>query len=536
MAPQETELKLSCRPEDLDAVLAHPLLRSPSGRKPIARRYVSRYFDTEDDALARAGLTLRVRIVGKTVLQTIKTKGSGAGGLTTRGEWEAPLSGESPDMDLVARWGLAEAVTAATGGRPLVPRFETDVSRATRLVRRPEGEVEIAVDRGMVRAGDNGQDPIAEVELELRGGDPALLHDLALELLADLPLGLGGPSKAARGYRLLGHAVETADPAKAQAVALAPDMPVEDAFRAIGQACLAHLEANAPVVLAGADPEGIHQARVAIRRLRSTMAAFRAMVAGEDGARVVNDLRWLMGILGPARDSDVFAEEILPALGATLSDDPGWPELIAHFERERASHSALAQEAMASPRFTALLLAAARWLDHGAWRRDGDRAVLRSLALGGAAEAVLAKRFKKVLRRGANFEDLPAEARHALRVQIKKLRYTLDFLAPLHDPEAVKATLKTLKTAQEVLGRSNDITVARAKLRSAALTEGAATPHLAFVAGWAAAALEGDRTTNEADARQAWAALVALTPPWETAKDHAQRKDKPHKGKKKKKG
>ncbi|MCF8481329.1 MAG: CYTH and CHAD domain-containing protein [Rhodospirillum sp.] len=513
MANTETELKLSCCPEDMEDLLAHPLLRSPSGRKPLARHQISRYFDTEDDALARGGLSLRVRTIGKKHFQTVKTTGTGGAGFSARGEWEAPVPEETPNPELIADWGLAGDFAKATGGRPLLLRFETDVRRATRMIKRPEGAVEIAVDRGLVRAGD-AEDSIAEVELELKEGAPSLLHDLALELLATLSLGLGGPSKAARGYRLLGHTLDSPDPAKAREVSLAAEMTSEKAFHAIGQSCLEHLVANASVIIDGSDPEGVHQARVAIRRLRSALSAFRPMVAGLDTDRIQGELRWLMGILGPTRDADVFRETVLPPLAETLAQEPGWQALVAHFDTQRIAQAQAARDALSSSRFTALVITTLRWLDNGDWRLDGDRAGLRAAPLGKTARSVLKKRMTKVLKRGADFDHQPEEIRHALRVQVKKVRYTLDFLAPLYPETGTKAAMKAMKRVQDVLGQSNDITVGRAKLRNAARDAGAGAPLLAFIAGWAAGIIDGDRKAMEKDALDAWTALAALAPVW----------------------
>ncbi|WP_413208065.1 CHAD domain-containing protein [Rhodospirillum sp. A1_3_36] len=513
MANTETELKLSCEPKEMQALLSHPLLRSPSGRKPVARRQISRYFDTETDSLAKVGLSLRVRTIGRKHIQTVKTKGIGKAGFSARSEWEAPTQEDTPNPELIAEWGLAADFTRATGGHPLLLRFETDVHRATRLITRPEGKVEIAVDHGVVRAGDK-EAPIAEVELELKYGAASLLHDLALELLETLSLGLGGPSKAARGYQLLEHKLESPTPTKARDLPLTAEMSSEIAFQTIGQSCLEHLVANSPIIIEGSDPEGVHQARVAIRRLRSALSAFRSMVAGADTDHIQGELRWLMGVLGPARDADVFRAEVLPPLAKVLALEPGWESLLAHFDSERITLARDARKALESRRFTALVIATLRWLDDGDWRRDQERAAARAALLGDTARSVLKRRMTKVLKRGADFDNQPAEIRHALRVTVKKLRYTLDFLAPLYPRGEAKTALKAMKRVQEILGKSNDITVGRAKLRHAALDAGAEAPLLAFIAGWAAGTIDGDSKAMEKEAREAWATLRALPQIW----------------------
>ena len=95
---------------------------------------------------------------------------------------------------------------------------------------------------------------------------------------------------------------------KAQALQLDQDLEAEDAFVAVIEACLRHAEANLPAVL-DRQVEGVHQMRVAFRRLRSGLKLFRSLIPREASGGHLDDLRWLNGFLGPARDWDVFLQE-----------------------------------------------------------------------------------------------------------------------------------------------------------------------------------------------------------------------------------
>ncbi|MBK1663599.1 inorganic triphosphatase [Rhodospirillum rubrum] len=543
MANMETELKLSCPAERIGEVLDHPVMRSPGGRKPVSRHQISTYYDTADNALAKAGLSLRLRSAGRQHWQTVKTKGSERGGLHARGEWEARVATPLPDIALLEHWGLAEDFAAIIGERPLFPRVVTDIRRATRRVTTPTGVVEIAVDRGEVRA-EEASEPIAEIELELIEGEVGALYDLALRLAETLPLALGSESKAARGFRLLGLG-EPPQAARAEAIPLDGAMPAEEAFWHIGRSCLDHVAANAPALIAASDDDAVHQMRIGIRRLRSAMTTFKAMIASEDTEAVKEDLRWLMGLLAPARDSEVFlAESLAPLAAAALAQSkttalppaesspsaqgerppmpedgagaPGWAGLRDHFETESLAHQRAAREAVASPRFALLVLRATRWLDGGDWRGADERSAARTTPLGKAAAAVLRKRHKALRRAGRDFEDLSPEARHALRVHIKKLRYALEFLSDLYPEKPTRATLRVLKEAQEILGTAHDIVVAREKLRRAAASAGPGNPDLAFTAGWAAALNEDRQATLETAGRKAWEAVKAMDKVWKS--------------------
>ncbi len=510
--PRERELKLLFPADQADSLLGHPLLASDNGRKPAAHRQISAYWDTADDALSRAGLTLRVRTIGKKRLQTVKTKGTETAGLFSRGEWEAPIQADVPEMTLLETWGLTEAFTTACNGQTIQTRFTTDVRRAKRVRNGGAARVEIALDRGEVVAGDRS-DPIAEVELELLEGPPAHLYELALELNKAVPLQLGGLSKAARGYRLLGHIIP-AEPVKAADPGLTRGMPAADAFIRIGQSCLTQITGNMRCLLETDDPEGVHQMRVGVRRMRAAMTTFKTLIDGPDMEVVKAELRWLMSLLGPARDADVFDDEVLAPLVDDLADEPGLPALRAHFADRRVAANAATRDAVRSARFTALVLEAARWLEDGSWRTDPDRTPLRAEPVHKLADRVLGRRHRKVLKAGKHYEALGDEERHALRIQIKKLRYGLEFLAPLYPAKKTKGLSKTLKATQDALGSLNDFAVGRALLRDAAREAAPGTPDLAFAAGRAAGLLGGHREEALATARSLWQDIASTKAPW----------------------
>ena len=166
------------------------------------------------------------------------------------------------------------------------PTFSADVRRRTVTIRvaapgRAGAVVEVARDSGEITAGGK-RAPVSELELELREGPPSALHDLAMAVQSRAPLRLQTASKARRGYVLAageGHAGQ-----KARAPALKPGIAVDGALDGIFRACLDHCVANQDAVLAGTDPEGVHQFRVALRRLRSAFTVFGAVLPPGDTA------------------------------------------------------------------------------------------------------------------------------------------------------------------------------------------------------------------------------------------------------------
>ena len=193
----EIELKLALGHEGPDSLRQHPRLRE----LPVqVSQLGNTYFDTPEGALESAGMALRLRRVDDRVLQTVKTRGQGGGGLSKRGEWEWEVPGPGLDLE-----GLAELPPAALGRdvlARLAPRFTTDFRRETREIHLGDSRIELALDEGEILA-DNRRVVIRELELELKDGAPDVLWELAEALAGSVPLRPSDTSKAARGGALL---------------------------------------------------------------------------------------------------------------------------------------------------------------------------------------------------------------------------------------------------------------------------------------------------------------------------------------------
>jgi CHAD domain-containing protein len=231
-------------------------------------------------------------------------------------------------------------------------------------------------------------------------------------------------------------------------------MSEADAFRSIATACLRHFRLNEIALLAGRDPEALHQARVALRRLRSALTLFRHAVRGKDYQDLRQELRWFAGQFGEARNLDVLL---------AADEPPPFPadgKLREALQAERDAAYDRVMAAIESERTRALVLRLALWLELGGWRfkprADGN---IRALAT-----HQLERQWRKVRRRGAELGTLDADAEHQLRIDIKKLRYSAEFLASLYPskPEAgrCKSFIAALKELQERLGVANDSRVA----------------------------------------------------------------------------
>src|SRR4051794_9952722 len=145
--------------------------RGAAKNPPTPRHERTTYFDTSDEALARSGLSLRVRCTDGRHIQTVKANRSN-GAAADRDEFEWPLETDKPDLRLAARTPLAEHLPS---GQALNPVVETDIRRTIHIVRLDDDTVvEAAFDEGMIAAGEAAR-PVRELELELKQGTPAAL-------------------------------------------------------------------------------------------------------------------------------------------------------------------------------------------------------------------------------------------------------------------------------------------------------------------------------------------------------------------------
>ena len=454
----EVELKLVAPAAELEK-LERAILTIPTVRSQARSDLISTYYDTPMLALNGAGLTLRVRKEGQKFVQTVKTGDLMETNLLERREWEDRIASNRPDLD--AR-KMRARLRAAIRNEDLRPVFTTVVRRRViELEPHASTRIEVAIDQGEIRTADSGAvEPISEVELELKRGDPAVLYDLALRLLQVAKIRLEMRSKAERGYRLLGAAT-VPRPVQAMPVALDPAMTVEAALQCFGQRCLAHLLHNEFVALAG-DAEAIHQMRVAVRRLRSALSALKSMLPAEHYRWASEELKWLTHALGPARNWDIFVGDLVRPVSDALPDRRELEQLVSAAERLRQAAFDDAKQAILSERHTESTLRLMRWFAVRGWRDQpiSENAALLLAPIVDVAPNVIERCHRKARRRCKRFEELTPAARHKLRIALKKLRYTIEFLGSVFDEHKVQLFVKRLKSLQDCLGHGNDIRVA----------------------------------------------------------------------------
>jgi len=510
----ETELKLAASRATLERLASTTAARL--GRNAETQRLRSVYYDSADHGLWRRGIALRVRRDSNGWTQCVKGGGSVEAGIHRRIETETRLDGEAPDIDCIDDRELAAAVRRALGDAAPRPLFSTDITRRTwRLSPAPDTEIELCFDRGSIRAGRR-REAICEIELELERGRTWRLYETALELEHEVRVRVEHRSKAERGYALARGVGP--HPVKARPARIDPKQAAIEAFRAICFGCIEHLQANRAGLLAGEDPEYLHQMRVALRRLRSAFSVFAPLLPESAIAAPLAEVRWLARALGPARDWDVFLATTLVPVRAQLPGHRGLLAVERACERLRERARRRAHRAVASRRYQRMVLALGAWLAGESWATllPLDRArALRQPATGYAVTA-LERRWRKVRARGRRLAHLKPAELHRLRIAVKKLRYTAMFFAPLFSERGARATMRNLEALQDALGGINDCGTAERFVREAGASARGAPGLQAkeLLANWIAAA-RGDHLRA---LRSGWKAFRAGEPYWTLAR------------------
>jgi len=515
---REIELKFKAAPRDLQRFKKAVNAAGGNRRAWPTKTLVSRYFDTPDLRLQKLGVSVRLRSSAGKIIQTVKAKkGNGGGGLMDRHEWEFPVDGDT--LDLAALPSDARRAIGAVLDGELQPVMEIHIERQSMLVRRanplgPDLMIEAVADKGRVIAGDSSE-AFCECELELIEGDVNAFFHVASEIHNACPLALSSVTKATRGYRLLaGEGVQAHHLPKFE---LNSEQIIHQALAAIYPACIANIVDNEDACLDGDNPEGVHQMRVSVRRLRTSLKVFRGVI---DPARVSwmnDDLKWLGNALGPARDWDVYITEMLAQVEGYGIDADAIAALRGVAEQKRRGAYDAVRKTLRSPRYAKMMFRLTAFVAVEGWLAmplDPDDPLLSPL--GDRAADILAKPHRKLVKQAKDLADQDMDARHEVRIRLKKLRYAVDFLRGVYPGAETRKYIKLLQKLQDQFGHLND--VAQALRMTAELTapddtgavDGERLLAGGLVNGWYARAL------HETESRliDNWDAFAAVRPFW----------------------
>lgn len=309
---------------------------------------------------------------------------------------------------------------------------------------------------------------------------------------------------------------------RASKLHLTPEMTAAESFRIIVFESLSHLTANHDCARLNLHIEGVHQCRIALRRLRSAFKTYRPVLLSERIQPIEEAVIWVLETLGLARDLDVLQTELLVPATEALGQSGESAALMSMLESKRASAYGAVSQALTNARYGRLLtdLCDLGSVQLGKWR---EACSSPDLPIAEVASPALTLAHQKLLKRGTGFETLSEAERHKVRIALKRLRYTLEFFATLFHGESKKNYIKRVARLQDDLGHMNDIAAANRMLAQlvglpvegdTAAVQQPVPGRLAFAAGgilgW------HRRESARADRRlvKDWYAFVQCTPFW----------------------
>jgi CHAD domain-containing protein len=452
----EVERKFDLDPQSqippLDAV-APGALAGPTSQQQL----VATYFDTEDLRLRAARVTLRHRTGDSDAGWHLKLPAGNA-------RLEVHSSALPPPAPVPEE--LLALVRSRVRERPLLPVAVLTTSRTVHPLTDPDGRVLLEVVDDVVEGRRDGQEQVLswrEWEAELVGGDLALLDAVTERLLT------AGATPSTTASKV-GRVLEVTAPAGSAWWSRPPARPAKGASTA--EAVRAHLAEQVTELLAR-DPQvrrdehdAVHKMRVATRRLRSALSTFRPLLVRGETDPLRDELRWLAGTLGHARDAEVLHAR----LKGLLAEQP--PELVLGpvaqrvddvlLTRYREAH-AHALTDLDSPRCLGLFEALEDLVAAPPWHELAEQPAKDVLpALVRRVDRRLIRTVRRADRSPSGEEqDL---ALHEARKLAKQLRYACEAVEPVFGRRAARMAA-AVTDLQEVLGEHQDSVVTRDVLR-----------------------------------------------------------------------
>jgi CHAD domain-containing protein len=421
------------------------------------------YYDTPDLRLARWGVSLRRR-AGEG--WTLKLAPTSSGQLLERDELTFKGNGKKPPQ------GALEVVRAYVRNSELVPvaRLST-LRRRVRLVDSAGARVaEVVDDEVSVRDGRRVAARFREIEVEVAGGDGS--ESLVAPLVSRLRnAGAGAPDPTPKHIRAIGpRAIE---PPEVAAETLAPGAPAKDVIRHALAESVANLLHHDPLVRTGRDPEAVHQARVATRKLRSNLRTFGPLLDVEWTEPLRSELGWLALSLGAVRDREVLLERLRERAKALPAADQRSATALLHLlEVEIDELRGRLSADIDSRRYIDLVERLVAAAHEPATLPEADQAATSMLP------ALATTPWRRLRSAVSQLPETPTDPElHRIRILAKRARYAAEATSPVAG-EGASAFARAAAKLQTVLGEHQDSVTAQSWLRAAKVTG-----RRAFVAG-----------------------------------------------------
>jgi triphosphatase len=449
---QHLELKVELSNSDMKRLGGELRCEDLASELPPGTKQRAVHFDTPEHNLHAAGLSVWLRRRDGHWLQTINADRHAADGTSHVVALESPVATRERDLAKIADKNVRRAVQKAVRGTSLNPVFETVVQRTSRKIKAQSGKPPLAMDGG-AQPGKGATD-ISDAVLELKAGSADGLLLAVEKLLGPHELKLARRSKIERAYRLSKQSEARAKPEKSRPVRITRKNTCREAFSAILASAIEQITVNRQAALHTDDPEGAHQFRIGLRRLRSALRALRPFVDGSSLRAFERSAREMGRCVGMLRDADVLVSGIAAPMEQVASDKSGFAELGDALVRHRQETRDVVRSAFRGPQWTKLQLYLTLWPRTLKERHALDKPITKH------ARRILRKAWRKSARLGRRLDRLDDEHRHEMRKALKELRYQAEFFAPLFEKRVTRHFIEQLKALQVVFGYLNDARMA----------------------------------------------------------------------------
>lgn len=342
---------------------------------------------------------------------------------------------------------IVQLLDGITGGRPLVEIATLTSHHRHSAVSIADRTTDVSVDDDLVIIGDGRRR--RRIRLELLSGDPEQ-YALALARLRQAGAE-SSPTCSVLSQMLADQLTEV----RLRRVKLDGDATLADVARVSLTRATRELLIIDPSLRLDAMPDDVHDARVAVRRLRSDLRTLAPLLRRRQAERLRCELAWLAGHLGRVRHLDALADHVHDWLPATAIDGEGGRLLLRRVRNERRVAAMVLRNALASPRYQALV----RELRRSARRTHWKRGVHGGDAASDPARNLARSSFHRVRRDVRRLDDPPRITQlRRLRTDAKAARYTAELLSPVVDDE-LDELAEQMHAVQDVLGAVHDTVV-----------------------------------------------------------------------------
>jgi CHAD domain-containing protein len=489
----ERETKLQA-PDDFRLPDLDGLVDSVVAAPPVSIELDAAYYDSDDMALARSGITLRHRTGTPGAVWTLKLPmRAGNESVLVRRELDfTPGNGSVP----------AEARDLVRGylrSRPLhrVGRLRTHRTSVHLLDDEGQQLLEVVDDVVSIYDGRQRTGGFHEVEIEVRApGKPARR---ALKAAVDTLLDAGCHEEKAVPKLVRAVGSRAGAPAELETPELGRNPTVRQLVKCALQASAARLVQLDPNVRLGEDPEDIHRFRVAARRLRSDLRTFGPVLDPTWNRALRDELAWLGAEVGTVRDLDVLRERLTASGAAALgpSDALGLALVMTRIEDQHEAARARVLRALRSRRYDRLLDSLVEAVHNPVYvdpKRDPDRPARKFV------RQCIRRQWRQLDRAVDALDEVPDDAAlHQVRIRAKRCRYAAEAAAPLVGRDA-RRLARRMTALQDELGVLCDTNFAEGWLRKAASSDA----DCAVVAGKLIAVERFQRARAREDWRPVW--------------------------------